>query len=80
MYQSMEGSTRLNETSLLEPSSLMNLSLSLRDSGIIGGSPPPVGKRAIKVENETPRNYHLPPTENAKFDQFLDLLLIEAAG
>lgn len=68
MYQSTEGSTRLNETSLLEPSSLMNLSLSLRESGVVGSSPPPANKKAIKIENETPRTYNLPPTENAKFD------------
>lgn len=63
----LDGSTRLNETSLLEPSSLLNLSLaSTRQSP----------KAAIKIHDSPP--YTLPATENPKFSSFLDIILLEA--
>jgi len=66
----LDGSTRLNETSLLEPSSLLNLSLaSNRQSPKAGNN--------IKI-HESPPSYNLPPTENLKFDHFLNLILIDS--
>lgn len=67
-------STRLNETSLLDPASYLNLSLSGGQS--TRGSPKPLNE-AIKVDDRV--KYTLPPTENPKFEQFLDLLLLDAS-
>jgi len=44
-----------------------------------GGSPQPnIKSEPIKVEEANERKYTLPQTENPKFEQFLDLMLVEA--